>query len=156
MKHKEINIRVNGDKRELAVNCSETLLEMLRNRLGLTAAKQGCGEGKCGACTVLLNGRAINSCLVLAAEIDGAEIVTLEGFMHDENFHPLQEAFIKEGAIQCGYCTPGMIISAKALLDQTPHPKDEQIRIALSGNLCRCTGYDQIIRAIKRVAGLVP
>ncbi len=156
MKHKIINIRVNGDKRELAVNCSETLLEILRGRLGLTAAKQGCGEGKCGACTVLLNGRVINSCLVLAAEIDGAEIVTLEGFMHDEKFHPLQEAFIKEGAIQCGYCTPGMIISAKALLDQTPHPKDEQIRIALSGNLCRCTGYDQIIRAIKRVAGFVP
>lgn len=156
MKHKIINIRVNGDKRELSVSCSETLLEMLRNRLGLTAAKQACGEGKCGACTVFLNGRVINSCLVLAAEIDGDEIVTLEGFMHDENFHPLQEAFIKEGAIQCGYCTPGMIISAKALLDQTPHPKDEQIRIALSGNLCRCTGYDQIIRAIKRVAGLVP
>jgi carbon-monoxide dehydrogenase small subunit len=144
-----IRLRVNGEPREVSVNDNETLLECLRERLGLTAAKQACGEGRCGACTVLLDGLPVNSCLVLAVEAEGAEILTLEGLRQGNRLHPLQQSFIREGAIQCGYCTPGMIMTAKALLDRVSNPEDEEIRKALAGNLCRCTGYEQIVRAIK-------
>jgi len=149
---RSINFRVNGEPRELVVNCNETLLEALRERLGLTAAKQACGEGRCGACTVLLEGCAVNSCLVLAVEADGCEVITLEGLMHGGALHPLQKAFVKEGAIQCGYCTPGMIMAAKALLDRVSDPGEDEILDSLAGNLCRCTGYDQIVRAIRAAA----
>ena len=149
---KIIRFVVNGDPRELSVSDNETLLEVLRELLGLTAAKQACGEGRCGACTVLLEGRAVNACLVLAVEAEGCEVLTLEGLSGKGKLHPLKQAFIKEGAIQCGYCTPGMIMTAKALLDRVPNPGEEQIRKALAGNLCRCTGYEQIIRAIRTAA----
>ena len=149
---KSIRFVVNGEIRELSVNCNETLLEVLRERLGLTAAKQACGEGRCGACTVLLGGRAVNACLVLAVEAEGCEVLTLEGLMQKGKLHPLQQSFVTEGAIQCGYCTPGMILAAKALLDRVPNPGEEEIRRALAGNLCRCTGYEQIVRAIKSAA----
>lgn len=150
MKH--IRLCVNGELREVSVKENETLLECLRERLGLTAAKQACGEGRCGACTVLMGGLPVNSCLVLAVEAEGVEILTLEGLRENGRLHPLQQAFIQEGAIQCGYCTPGMIMSAKALLDRVSDPEDEEIRNALAGNLCRCTGYEQIVRAIKSAA----
>lgn len=152
MRRRMIGIKVNGQQREAMVDSSETLLEVLRNRFGLMGAKRACGEGKCGACTVILNGEAINSCLILAIETDQCEVVTVEGLADKGDLHPLQAAFIKEGAIQCGYCTPGMIISAKALLDKVPSPNDDQIREGLAGNLCRCTGYDQVLKAVKAAA----
>jgi len=130
-----------------------TLLQMLRDRLVLTGAKNGCASGECGACTVIMNGEPVNSCMVLAVECDGAEIVTVEGLAHDGQLDPVQEAIIAEGGVQCGFCTPGILISARALLDRSPHPTDSEIREALVGNLCRCTGYLRIIDAVKRAAG---
>jgi len=148
----KINISVNGKWYELAVEPYETLLDVLRNRLGLTGTKMGCGEGECGACTVNIDGRAILSCLTLAAQVDGKEILTIEGLQNGTELHPLQEAFVEYSAIQCGYCTAGMIMGAKALLDRDPNPSEEAIRKALSNNLCRCTGYDKPVKAILKAA----
>lgn len=151
MKH-IINLVVNGDFHEVAVQPRDSLLDVLRNKLNLTGTKKGCNKGDCGACTVNMNGRAVNSCLVLAVEADGAEISTIEGLARGPQLHPLQEAFIKYGAFQCGYCTPGMIMSAKALLYENPEPTEDAIRHSISGNICRCTGYIKIVQAIKEAA----
>lgn len=148
MQPKIITLTVNGRKHQVALNPDETLLNALR-QLNYTDVKNGCEKGDCGACAVLLNGKAVNSCLVLAWQADGSEILTNAGLGTMDNPHPIQEAFADAGAAQCGYCTPGMIISAKALLDQNPHPSEEEIREAITGNLCRCTGYAQIITAIQ-------
>lgn len=147
MKSRAITLNVNGRKHEVAVAPNATLLQVLRD-LGYTDVKNGCEKGDCGACAVLLSGRAVNSCLVLAWQAQGAEIVTDRGLGTLDDPHPLQTAFADTGAAQCGYCTPGMVVSAKALLDRNPHPSHEQIREAISGNLCRCTGYSKIIEAI--------
>ena len=139
---------VNGRRYKLSVDPLRTLLEVLREDLGFTGVKVGCEKGECGACTVLLNGKPVNSCLILAVEADGSSILTIEGLSKDGVLHPLQEAFIKHGAVQCGYCTPGMILSAKVLLDENPNPSELDVREAISGNLCRCTGYAKIVKAI--------
>ncbi len=149
---KVINITVNGRSYEKPISSNQTLLDFLRHDLGLTGTKKGCEVGDCGSCIVLLNGRPVNSCLVLAVQAHGKEVVTIEGLATGEGLHPLQEAFIREGAIQCGFCTPGMILSAKHLLDKNPQPSELEIREAISGNLCRCTGYQKIIEAISSVS----
>jgi carbon-monoxide dehydrogenase small subunit len=143
---------INGRRYRLAIHPNQTLLELLRNELALTGTKCGCGVGECGVCTVLLDGEPVNSCLVLAAQVDGKEVGTVEGLAHDGVLHPLQESFLDHDAVHCGFCTPGMLMSAKALLDRTPHPDEREIRTALSGNLCRCTGYVQIVDAIRSSA----
>jgi carbon-monoxide dehydrogenase small subunit len=144
-----INMKVNGDEVQVAVYPWQTLNEVLREDLNLTGVKIGCGSGDCGACTVLVDGRAVNSCLSLAMEMKGREILTVEGLAPDgETLHPIQEAFIEKGAIQCGFCTPGMELTAKELLDRNPDPTDTEIRTALAGNLCRCTGYKKIVEAV--------
>src|SRR4030042_6070317 len=140
-----IRIEVNGVSRKAFVEPTLTLVNFLRDHLGLTGTKKSCDSGNCGACTVILDGKAVNSCLILAAETDGHSVTTIEGLQKNETLHPLQEAFVKYGAIQCGFCSPGMILTAKALLDQNPSPSEDQIREALAGNLCRCTGYSKII-----------
>lgn len=147
-----IQLRVNGELHEVMVEPWKTLLQVIRNDIGLTGAKEACGTGECGACTVLVNGKPVNSCLVLAVEAQGKDILTIEGLAPRDKLHPLQDAFIKHGAIQCGFCTPGMLLSAKALLDDNPQPTEEEIRDAISGNLCRCTGYNKIVEAIFEVA----
>jgi len=147
-----LQLHVNGRSHEVAAHPAERLLDVLRDRLGLTGAKEGCATGQCGACTVLLDGRAVASCMVLAADADGREITTIEGLAPPGELHPLQIAFLERGAVQCGFCTPGMILTAKALLDENPDPTDEEIRHALAGNLCRCTGYRKIFEAIRSVA----
>lgn len=147
-----IKLNVNGEAYEVAIEPRRTLLEVLREELGLTGTKQGCNEGECGACTVLMDGEPVNSCLVLAVEAQDRDILTIEGLSKGQQLHPIQESFIKHGAFQCGFCTPGMILSAKALLDRNPRPTEEEIRRGISGNLCRCTGYVKIIEAIKAVA----
>lgn len=149
---KEITVTVNGEKHTVSVKENKTLLQFLREDLALTGTKEGCGAGECGACTVIMNGKPVNSCLVLAVEADGAEILTIEGVAKDGELSKIQKAFIKHQAFQCGFCTPGMIMSAKALLDRNPHPNEEEIKEAIAGNLCRCTGYFPIIDAIKDVA----
>ena len=150
MRKKEvIQLRVNGELYEVAIKPNLTLLALIRDELGLTGTKKGCDMGDCGACTVLLDGKAVNSCLVLAVETDGREIVTIEGLAEGNSLHPLQKAFIEHGAFQCGFCTPGMILSAKAFLDENPHPTEEELKEAITGNLCRCTGYAKIIEAMK-------
>ena len=148
-----IKITVNKQEYELAVEPNLTLLGLLRNTMGLTGTKKGCNEGDCGACTVLLDGKPVSSCLVLAVQANGKDILTIEGVeMEGEGeLHPLQQAFVENGAIQCGFCIPGMILSAKALLDRNPHPSEREIRLAISGNLCRCTGYQKIVEAIEAV-----
>jgi carbon-monoxide dehydrogenase small subunit len=144
-----ITLHINGDSYMLAVEPSRTLAEVLREDLNLIGTKIGCGTGDCGACTVLINGKSVTSCMTLAIESDGKEITTIEGLStQGDTMHPIQEAFVEEGAIQCGYCTPGMIMSAKYLLDRNPTPTESQVREALSGNLCRCTGYKRIIKAV--------
>ena len=148
MKTAEIHVTVNGVPYEKSVPCNQTLLRFLREDLFLTSVKEGCDEGECGACTVLLDGRPVNSCLVLAAELDGREVLTAEGLAEDGRLHPLQDAFIEAGAVQCGYCTPGMLISGIALLNLYPHPTREQIRKEMEGNICRCTGYTRIADAV--------
>jgi carbon-monoxide dehydrogenase small subunit len=152
MKKMLLSLIVNGDEVEVAVTPNATLLEVLRNDLGLTGVKEGCSEGVCGACTVLINGRPIRSCLTLALEADGAEIVTIEGLPSEGELHPLQQAFVERGAIQCGFCTPGMVLSAKALLERNPTPTDDEIKTALAGNFCRCTGYTKILDAVRAAA----
>ena len=147
----QITLIVNAARYDVEIDPGETLLEVLR-RLGFKGVKKGCGTGDCGACTVLLNGRAINSCLCLAAKADGREVVTVEGLEKDGRLHPLQQAFLDAGAVQCGYCTPGMLIAAADLLSHNPHPTEEEIREAISGNLCRCTGYVKEIQAIRTAA----
>ena len=152
MKHLHIAATVNGDALEFVCAPDESLLDVLRNRLGLTGAKEGCGTGDCGACSVTLNGRLVCSCLVLGAEVEGAEIGTIEGIASADALHPLQQAFIDHAALQCGICTPGIIVAAKALLDRNPDPTDTELRYWLAGNLCRCTGYDKIITAVQDAA----
>ncbi len=149
---KLIRLTVNDRVHELAVDPNTTLVDLLRYHIGLTGTKKGCDLGDCGACTVLMDGRAVNSCLVLAVQANGRTVQTIEGLETAQGLHPLQQAFIEKGAIQCGFCTSGMILSAKEFLDRTPHPQEAQIRSAISGNLCRCTGYQKIIEAIKEVA----
>src|SRR6056297_1006579 len=149
---KTINFTVNGRNYELDVKDNEILLDMLREKLHFTGAKEGCGEGECGACTVIMDGQAVTSCIILAVEADGSDIETIEGQSVGEEISDIQEAFIEENAIQCGFCTPGMVMSTKALLDRNPNPSDEDIDIALAGNICRCTGYYSIRDAVKRAA----
>jgi carbon-monoxide dehydrogenase small subunit len=149
---KLINLTINGKRCELAIMPNITLADMLRKELGLTGTKKGCDAGDCGSCAVILDGRPVNSCLVLAAQANGREVLTIEGVASDEGLHPIQKAFVEKGAIQCGFCTPGMILSAKALLDQNPKPTELEVRTAISGNLCRCTGYQKIVEAILSTA----
>ena len=149
---KLITLTVNQKEYELAVNPNMSLLDLLREELNLMGAKEGCGIGECGACTVLLNGKAVSSCVMLAVEADGTDITTIEGLETGEGLHPIQKAFVEKGAIQCGFCTPGMILSVKGLLDKNPHPSEQEIRTAISGNLCRCTGYQKIVEAVKTVS----
>jgi carbon-monoxide dehydrogenase small subunit len=143
---------INGDTVEYVCEAEETLLDVLRNRLSLTGAKEGCSTGDCGACSVILDGQLVCSCLVLGAEAEGRRIETIEGMANGENLHPLQRKFIEHAALQCGICTPGFLIAAKALLDDNPDPTEEEIRFGLAGNLCRCTGYDKIVRAVQDAA----
>ncbi len=152
MKTIHVSTTINGDPAEFICTPDETLLDVLRNRLGLTGAKDGCGTGDCGACSVTVNGRLVCSCLVLGAEAEGAEISTIEGMADGDTLHPLQRAFIEHAALQCGICTPGILVAAKALLEKNPDPTDEELRFWLAGNLCRCTGYDKIIRAVQVAA----
>jgi len=147
-----MKVKINGKEHEIASGPATTLLEVLRYELRLTGTKEGCGTGNCGSCTVLMDGRAVNSCLVLIGEVEGKEITTIEGMSPQGILHPLQQAFINEGAVQCGFCTPGVLLTAKAFLDSNPHPTEFQVRQAIAGNLCRCTGYDKIVRAIMSVA----
>jgi xanthine dehydrogenase E subunit len=146
---KQVRFTVNGTSYELDVKPWETLVDVLRNDLGLTGTKEGCGLGECGACTIIMDGKAVNSCLVLAAEADGKQITTIEGLADGDELHPIQEAFVECGGLQCGFCTPGMIMSTKALLDENPNPSEEEIRRGIAGNVCRCTGYSKIIESIK-------
>jgi len=148
----EIQVRINGIDETQRIQANTTLLSLLRENLNLTGAKEGCNEGECGSCMVLLDGKAVNSCLVLAAEVDGREIVTIEGLGNAKSLHPLQKSFLKHHAVQCGFCTPGMIITALGLLHEKPEPTEEEIKTALAGNLCRCTGYKQIIESIQAAA----
>jgi carbon-monoxide dehydrogenase small subunit len=139
---------INGEEVEFLCEPRQSLLEVLRDTLGLTGSKEGCNNGNCGACNVILDGSLVNSCLVLAVEVEGRSVVTIEGIAGPEGLHPIQQKFLEHAALQCGFCTPGFIVAAKALLDQNPNPSEEEVRHWLSGNLCRCTGYDKIVRAV--------
>lgn len=150
---REISFKLNGEPVRVRVRSDQRLIDLLRDTLGLRGTKEGCGRGDCGSCTVILNGLAVTSCLILAVTVDGAEILTVESLFRNGKLDPLQEAFLEKGAVQCGYCTPGLLMSAKALLLENSHPSLEEIRIAISGNLCRCTGYKKIFEAIQLVAG---
>lgn len=152
MKKIHVSTTLNGDDAEFVCAPEETLLDVLRNRLGLSGSKEGCGTGDCGACTVEMDGRLVCSCLVLGAEAQGAEIQTIEGMASGEALHPLQQVFIDHAALQCGICTPGILVAAKNLLERNPDPTDSEIRYWLAGNLCRCTGYDKIIKAVQIAA----
>ncbi len=150
----EITFTFNGNETKMVVEDHWTLLHFIREELGYTGTKEGCGSGECGACTVIVDGKAVNSCLYLAAELDGKSLLTIEGLAADDGeLHPLQQSFVDNGGIQCGFCSPGMILSAKALLDESPNAGEEEIKEAISGNLCRCTGYIQIIDSIQAVSG---
>jgi len=148
MRH-PLKLTVNGELCELEIPAHRTLLDVIREDLGFTGTKQGCGNGECGACTVLLDGNPVNACLVLALQADGKSVTTIEGLSRGGALDPIQEAFIAKGAIQCGFCTPGMVLSVKALLDRTPRPGEMEIREALTGNFCRCTGYQKIVEAVQ-------
>lgn len=150
-----LSVTVNGEPHELLVDSRTTLLQLLREHLGLTGTKEGCSEGECGACSVILNGRLVDSCLIFALEADGGQVETIEGLAVHGELHPVQKAFIECGGVQCGFCTPGMIMASKALLDHTPNPTEDQIRRALGGNLCRCTGYAKIIDAVQAAASML-
>lgn len=152
MKKITIKMVVNGDAHKMAVQPGERLLDVLRDRLGLTGTKEGCGEGQCGACTIKMNGHAVLSCILLAVQADGATIQTIEGLQKGEELHPLQEAFVSESAVQCGYCIPGMIMASDALIQDNPTPTEGNVREALSNNICRCTGYDRPVRAVLKAA----
>lgn len=152
MGYHRILLTVNGTKEQVDVPSNMTLLRMLREKLALTGTKNGCAAGECGACTVMMNGEPVNSCMVLAAECDGAEIITVEGLAKDRQLDPIQEMMMEAGGVQCGFCTPGILITARALLNRNPNPNDAEIREALVGNLCRCTGYFRIIDAVKKAA----
>ena len=148
----ECTLNINGRPRTVSVRPDETLLDTLRERLDLTGSKEGCGEGDCGACTIQMDGRAVNACLILAADVEGREIKTIEGLAENGEMSPLQRAFVENGGIQCGFCIPGVLMSADALLKKTPNPSDREIREALAGNLCRCTGYIKIFQSVKAAA----
>jgi carbon-monoxide dehydrogenase small subunit len=149
---KKIQVTLNGKKTDLEVPSHRLLLDLLRDEIGLTGTKEGCGTGDCGACTVLLNGKPVNSCLIFSGELDGADIVTIEGLKIGPELHPVQRAFVQDGGVQCGYCTSGMLMMSKALLDENPDPSEDDIRFAISGNLCRCTGYAKIVKAVQDAA----
>ncbi|MGQ0486330.1 MAG: (2Fe-2S)-binding protein [Hyphomicrobiales bacterium] len=148
----KVSTTINGDKTEFVCEADESLLDALRNRVGLTGAKEGCGTGDCGACSIMLDGRLVCSCLVLGAEAEGRRIATIEGMAHGDKLHPLQNKFIEYAALQCGICTPGFLIAARDLLERKSNPTEEEIRFGLAGNLCRCTGYDKIVRAVQAAA----
>ena len=152
--HTRTHVRsiINGETREFLCEPRQSLLECLRDIVGLTGSKEGCNDGNCGACTVMLDGRIVNSCLVLGVEVEGASITTIEGVAGGSALHPVQRAFLEQAALQCGFCTPGFIVAAKALLDEEASPSDDRIRLWLANNLCRCTGYDKILRAVKQAA----
>jgi carbon-monoxide dehydrogenase small subunit len=152
MARTHVNTTLNGVETDFLCESRQSLLEVLRDEIGLTGAKEGCNNGNCGACAVNLDGRVVNSCCVLAVETQGRKVITIEGLAEGDTLHPLQQAFLQEAALQCGICTPGFIMSAKALLDTEPNPDEHRIRFWLSGNLCRCTGYDKIVRAVQRAA----
>ncbi len=152
MARQTISLKINGQPRELAVEPHWTLLETVREQLALTGSKEGCGTGDCGACSMIVDGRLITSCLMLAPEADGSEITTIEGLARNGDLHPVQQSFIEAGGVQCGFCTPGMIMAAKALLDGNPRPTLEDVRLGLAGNLCRCTGYAKIYEAVLAAA----
>jgi carbon-monoxide dehydrogenase small subunit len=147
-----VSTKINGDAVDFVCEADETLLDVLRNRLGLTGAKEGCSTGDCGACSVTMDGRLTCSCLVLGAEAEGCDIGTIEGMAQGDKLHPLQRKFVEHAALQCGICTPGFLVAAKALLDHNPKPTETEVRFALAGNLCRCTGYDKIVRAVMDTA----
>jgi len=147
-----ITLNVNDNEYKVEVAPYHSLCDVLRDKLGFTEVKNSCNQGECGACTVLVDGKPVSSCLMLAAQAEGRKIVTIRGLSTDGELHPLQQKFIEYGAVQCGYCTPGMILAAKALLDENPHPSEDEVRIAISGNICRCTGYQQIVEAIMATA----
>ncbi|MER8564817.1 (2Fe-2S)-binding protein [Mesorhizobium sp. M0924] len=150
-----VSTTINGDSVEYLCQPDETLLDVLRDRLGLTGAKEGCGTGDCGACSIILDNRLVCSCLVLGAEAEGRHIETVEGMAHGDQLHPLQQKFLEHAALQCGICTPGFLIAAKDLLAKNPDPSEEEIRFGLAGNLCRCTGYDKIVRAVQDAANVM-
>lgn len=153
MKPIQVNIVINDEALSLSTLPNRTLMDVLRDDLGLKGVKNACGgEGECGACTVIMDGKAINSCMVLIGQVDGHDIETIEGLSKNNKLHPLQSTFVETGAVQCGFCTPGVIMSAKALLDKVPHPTEEEIREGLAGNLCRCTGYTKIIEAVQKAS----
>ena len=147
-----VSTTVNGDPVDFVCDADEPLLDVLRNRLGLTGAKEGCGTGDCGACSVTVDGRLVCACLILAVEAEGAEIATIEGMAKGETLHPLQQKFLEMAALQCGICTPGVLMSARALLEKNPNPTETEVRFGMAGNLCRCTGYDKIVRAVLETA----
>lgn len=149
-----VSSTINGNSVDFIAEPQQSLLECLRDTVGLTGSKEGCNDGNCGACSVLLNGRLVNSCMVLGVEAEGQEVTTVEGLADLQELHPVQEAFVLEDGLQCGYCTPGFIVATKALLDKNPNPTEHEIRFWLAGNLCRCTGYDKIIRSVKAAAQL--
>jgi len=148
-KKRHVTTTINGEAAEFLCEPRQSLLEVLRDTLGLTGSKEGCNNGNCGACTVLLDGVPVDSCLVLAVEVEGAQIITVEGLASEGHLHPLQQCFLEGAALQCGICTPGFLVTAKALLDHDPAPSERQIRFELAGNICRCTGYDKIVRAVQ-------
>ena len=153
--NRKIQFSLNGKSITREVPSHRLLLDLLRDEIGLTGTKEGCGTGDCGACTVMMNGKPVNSCLVLSGELDGVDLVTIEGLKIGPELHAIQKAFIQDGGAQCGYCTPGMLMMSKALLDENPDPSEEDIRFALSGNLCRCTGYAKIIQAVQDAAAMM-